>query len=63
MPNTEENVTLNNLKIVIDCKKSWDYPFTWEDKMILINDQYSILGRCLAARVNDIINFNIYSYT
>lgn len=48
---------------MIDSKYAWSYPFTWEDKMIYINEKYSILGRSLAARVNDIVDFRVYSYT
>ena len=43
---------------MIDFKDSYALCFKFEDKMIAINDKYSVIGRGLASRINDIVKFD-----
>ena len=42
---------------VIDAKYSNDPPFTLEDKMVQIDEEYSVVSRGPSSRVNDIVKW------
>lgn len=31
--------------------------------MVYVNDKYTIVGRSMAAKLNDIVNFDVYKFT
>lgn len=46
---------------IISSKYAWSEPFTYEDKMLQINDRYCILGRNVGCKANDIVKFGEWS--
>ncbi|CAD8083904.1 unnamed protein product [Paramecium primaurelia] len=44
---------------IINAKYSWAQCFMLEDRMLQINEKYSVIGRSLSSRFNDIVRFGL----